>query len=406
MDAHLFFPTFRGKRLHNAITGSVAAYRMADVHRWWQSVGISTSAVLSQSGEEFLPALTLRALGADPVQTEWFGPSDQVFSHLQLDSPADAMVLAPATANTLARLASGLADTLCACQLLAFRGPLVIAPAMNPRLWSAPQTRRNWQTLREMGYILLEPDSGRMACGDEGAGRLPDPRLICMTGIKTLSPQDLQGKKVLVSLGPTREHWDPARFWSNPSTGTMGAAMAVAAWLRGAEVHVVQGPVSPWLPPDIFATRVTSAREMDEACNDLWPAMDIGCLTAAVCDFRPAETSPHKRRKAEQPEVGICLEFSRNPDILAGLGRNRKSGQRLIGFAAETRDLAEQAKSKLAAKNCDLLAANPIHLPEAGFAAPTNRMTVVDRSGRLEEWPLLHKGETAWRLWDWLIDLS
>jgi phosphopantothenoylcysteine decarboxylase/phosphopantothenate--cysteine ligase len=221
----------------------------------------------------------------------------------------------------------------------------------------------------------------------------------CLRG---LSDQDLAGTRVLLTLGPTREHWDPVRYWSNPSTGKMGAALAVAAWLRGAQVQCVCGPCEVWLPPDISRTDVESAAEMHAACLDLWPGMDMGCLTAAVCDFRPAQTLDQKFKKKEASELSI--PFVPNPDILKALGEAKTGRQRLIGFAAETSgDLVPLATEKLRSKNVDLMAANQINEPRSGFAQATNKVCLVDRNHRSAELPVMSKADIAWKIWDWIL---
>ena len=303
----------------------------------------------------------------------------------------------------LFRSAFGLADDMLSCQALAFPGPKIVAPAMNPRMWEAPATRRNWGMLRELGYIRIEPDSGNVACGDTGKGRLAPLEEIFTAILKAISPQDLAGKKVLISLGPTREPWDAVRFWSNPSSGIMGGCMAMAAYLRGADVTVVAGPTDLTFPVGIEVVPVTTAAQMFEACTDLWPNMDLGCMTAAVADYRPVPFGDGKFKKSESGHSGISIEFESNRDILKTLGANKKEHQRLIGFAAETSDLRDEAARKLESKNLDLIAANDISKEGSGFGVTTNQMFVLDGQGRKEMWPQLTKTEVAWRLWDHLL---
>ncbi len=269
MDAHLAFRGVGGPRLHLGVCGSVAAYRALDLVRQWQDAGVSVSATLTPSAQKFVTPLTFAALGAAPVYTAPFDDpqAPSPFAHLEPGQVAQALVIAPASAATIARLAQGQADELLACQALAFRGKAVIAPAMNPAMWSHPATQANIATLRERGCAVVEPGCGRTACGEEGQGRLADLREIYLAGLRALAPQDMEGIRVMVTLGPTREHWDGLRFWTNPSTGTMGAAVAVAAWLRGARVEAVCGPGTPWLPAGIARHNVGSARHMLEAAK-------------------------------------------------------------------------------------------------------------------------------------------
>jgi phosphopantothenoylcysteine decarboxylase/phosphopantothenate--cysteine ligase len=257
--------------------------------------------------------------------------------------------------------------------------------------------------LGELGFIRIQPDSGSVACGDTGTGRLAPMEEVLAATLKAISPQDLAGRKVLVTLGPTREPWDAVRFWSNPSSGTMGACMAMAAYLRGAEVTVVAGPTNLTFPPDISLVSVQTAQQMFEACTDLWPGMDMACLTAAVADYHPVPFGNTKFKKQTSGGAGISVEFEINPDILKTLGETKKDGQMLMGFAAETDNLKDEAARKLQSKNLDLIAANDISKAGSGFGVPTNQMLVLDRSGRLETWPQLAKTEVAWRLWDHLL---
>jgi phosphopantothenoylcysteine decarboxylase/phosphopantothenate--cysteine ligase len=239
-----------------------------------------------------------------------------------------------------------------------------------------------------------------VACGDTGDGRLAPLEHILTETLMALSPQDLAGKRVLVTLGPTREPWDGVRFWSNPSSGTMGACLAMAAILRGAEVTIVAGPTALEFPPCATVVSVTTAREMHDACLDLWPGMDIGCATAAVADFRPVPFGPEKYKKGGAES--LTVHFEPNPDILKALGAAKADGQKLIGFAAETSNLKEEAARKLESKRLDLIAANDISRQGSGFGSPTNEMFVLDSAGRRETWPVLPKTEVAWRLWDHL----
>jgi phosphopantothenoylcysteine decarboxylase/phosphopantothenate--cysteine ligase len=395
-----------GKRVHLGVTGSIAAYKALDLARALQQADCMVSATLTGAAARFVTPLSFEALGASPVYTGMFAETpdaDTAFGHLEPGQAADALVVAPATANTLAKLAFGLADDMLSCQALAFSGPRIVAPAMNPRMWAAPATQRNWDMLAELGYIRVSPEAGSVACGDTGTGRLAPVDEIFLAVLKALAPQDLAGRKVLVTLGPTREPWDAVRFWSNPSSGTMGACVAVAAYLRGADVTVVAGPTALGFPDEMGVVSVTTARQMFEACADLWPGMDMACLTAAVADYRPVPFGEAKFKKGTSAGAGITVEFETNPDILKHLGETKREDQRLIGFAAETGNLREEAARKLAAKNLDLIAANNVAKAGSGFGVATNEMFVLDAKGRKEQWPQLPKTEVAWRLWDHLL---
>jgi phosphopantothenoylcysteine decarboxylase/phosphopantothenate--cysteine ligase len=403
MPAHLDFTGFSDRRLHLGVTGSIAAYKAFDLLRMWTATGMGVGTTVTEAGRRFTPLVNYRALGADPVYGGMFDADNSIYAHLEPGRDADALVVAPATANSLAKLAHGLADDLLSAQALSFPGPKVVAPAMNPRMWEATPTRQNWRKLKEMEYICIEPESGAVACADQGAGRLARIETVYMYGLRAALPGNMAGMRVLVGMGPTREHWDAVRFWSNPSTGTQGAAIAAAAWLRGAVVTAVCGPGSPWLPDDIMRVDVMNAARMHEAVSDLWPEQDAACMTAAVADFRPASGVPGKFKKAGRTKIEI--EFESTPDILAEMGAGKRPNQKIIGFAAETENLEQNALAKLESKNLDLVLANPIGQRGSGFEAATNRITALDRTGRVERWPELSKTEVAWRTWDWILSL-
>lgn len=409
--AHLQFSCFLGKRVHLGVTGSVAAYKSLELLRLLRHSQVAVSATLTASAQHFVGAESFRALGADPVSTAMFGPgaSDDPFVHLSPGQNASALVIAPATASILAKLAHGIADDLLSTQALAFTGPLLLAPAMNPAMWNAPATQANWNTLLQRGAIGIGPVVGDVACGDTGKGKLAPPAHILAHVLRALSPHDLDGKSVLVTLGPTREAWDAVRYLSNPSSGLMGACLAMAAWMRGARVRVVAGPTALDFPPGIEVIPVTTAREMLDACQSLWPDTDLACCTAAVCDFRPLlpeSADPSRKIKKRDMATGdLLMRLTENQDILRTLGEQKRSDQILIGFAAETEDLVGQARLKLNEKNLDLIVANLVGVPGSGFDSATNTVTVLDRTGRVEQWPELAKTEVAWRVWDLLRHL-
>jgi len=411
---HLSFPCFLGRRVHLGVTGSVAAYKSLELLRLLVVAQVGVGVTLTASAQRFIGAESFRALGAQTVDTAMFAESPaeaqlgDPFAHLTPGKSAQALVIAPATANILAKLAHGIADDMLSTQALAFRGPLLLAPAMNPAMWAAPATQSNWRTLLDRGAIAIGPACGDVACGDTGAGRFAPVEHVYAEVLRALSPKDLAGKKVLVTLGPTREAWDAVRYLSNPSSGLMGACLAMAAWLRGAEVHVVAGPTAYDFPPGVTVTRVTTAREMLDAAAAAWPTADIACCTAAVCDFRPVPPSTGQGRKLKKRDLaveagaGLAISLEANPDILRTLGEGKREGQMLIGFAAETHDLLGQARLKLAEKRLDLIVANRVGVPGSGFDSASNTVAVLDRAGRSEQWPELPKPEVAWRVWDLL----
>ena len=398
---------FAHKRLHLGVCGSVACYRATELLRAWLRLGIHVSVTLTDGARRFVTPLLFESLGAMPVYGGMFEAGQDIFSHLEPGQCAEAMVVAPASADALARLAHGAAPDMLAAQALAFDGPLVLAPAMNPRMWSHPATRANAALLEQRGARFVGPDNGGTACGDDGQGRLAALPEIFLAGLQALSPQDMASLRVMVTLGPTREAWDGVRFWSNPSSGLMGSALAVCAWLRGAEVTAICGPgVSAFLPRGVQRHDVTNAHGMYEAARGLWPDMDMGMFTAAVADFSPAPLGERKFKKSEAPD-GFSLDFRPNPDILHNLAAVRRPGQKVLGFAAETAPdmdaLLPLARAKLARKKADLLAANRVNAVGSGFGTPTNSMAVADARGREEIWPSQSKADVAWELCTWLL---
>jgi phosphopantothenoylcysteine decarboxylase/phosphopantothenate--cysteine ligase len=401
-QAHFDFQSFSDLGLHLGVCGSIAAYKSLDLLRLWKSCGLSVTVTLTDAAERFTPALNFTALGAAEVYGRMFSGDEGPFAHLAPGADAQAMVIAPATANILAKIACGLCDDMLSCQTLSFSGPVVLAPAMNPRMWRATATQENWQKLKDRGFICIEPEKGSVACEEEGGGRLARIEEIFLHGLKACLPKDMAQEKVLVTLGATREYWDPVRYWSNPSSGVQGAAVAIAAWLRGAEVTAVCGPGAPWLPADILRIDVGTAREMHQAATDNWKDRTIGVLTAAVADFRPGQEGVEKFKKAAARK-GLSIEFVANPDILRELGAD-KGERKLAGFAAETCDIQENTRGKLETKNLDLVVGNLVG-PGKGFGTAVNEVLVMDSTGRTESWPELPKTEIAWRLWDWILSL-
>ena len=403
MASHLDFTGYGGRRVHFGVTGSVAAYKSLSLLRRILATGASAGVSLTASACRFVTPLAFEALGADPVYTALFDSASANFAHLAPAQTADLLAVVPATANTLAKLAHGLADDLLSCQALAFDGPILCAPAMNPRLWQAAATQDNWRTLLARGVIPVVPECGEMACGESGQGRLAAEDAIFCAMLRALTPKDMAGKRVLVSLGPTREYFDAARFWSNPSSGRMGACVAMAAWLRGAEVTVVSGPVSWWFPDDVRVIFVTSAAQMYEACLDVWPQADYGVMAAAVADFSPIPHPGGGKFKKDAAGDKPPLQFTPTRDILAAMGGVKTPAQYLIGFCAETDNLCENARGKMDRKRCDAIIANPIGRADSGFASVSNEAVAMDARGRQETWGNIPKTEMAMKIWDFSI---
>ena len=408
MDPRLAFTRFAGRYVHLGICGSISAYKAIELMRLYQRLDMRVSVTLTQAAQHFVTPLTFTSLHAEAVYTSMFGGSEtgdaDPFGHLTPGGEADVFVIAPASATTLARLATGSAEEILSAQCLAFPGPVVIAPAMNPRMWQHPATQHNACTLQNRGAAIVTPASGLVACGDEGQGKLADIHAILLATLKALSPQDMAGKKVMLTLGPTREQWDGVRFWTNPSSGLMGSSLALAAWLRGAEVHAVSGPGVAPLPVGIYQYPVVSAREMYAQAKALWPGMDMGLFTAAVADFSPQPFGAQKFKK-QGNAAGFQIEFTANPDILAELSASKSPHQRVLGFAAETDQLEEHVKTKLHKKHAHIIAGNIVGASHSGFGVPTNTMYVLDAAGKAEHWQPASKPDVAWRLLDWLLTL-
>ena len=312
------------------------------------------------------------------------------------------MVVAPATANIIAKIAHGIADDALSTFLLAVTAPVIICPAMNTHMYESQATRRNLTILRADGRYIVDPVAGELACGTSGAGRLPECEAILDRIIHFLTRKDMTGIHLLVTAGPTREPIDPVRFISNPSTGKMGYAIARAAEHRGAEVTLVTGPTALEDPPGVTVIRIETAREMAQAVFERMDTADIIIKSAAVSDYRPAETAPHKIKKNAER---MTLTLERNTDILFELGR-RKKNQVLVGFAAETQSLVENARAKLAAKNLDMIVGNLVNQPGTGFGTDTNRVTFFFRDGAREELAEMDKGLVAHTLLDRVLSLS
>jgi len=393
----------KGRRLVVAVSGSIAAYRAPDILRALQGLGAEVQPVMTASAQRFLSPLVLETLTGRPVASDPFQPWGGTAAHVGLARWADAILIAPATADLIARLAQGRADDLIGAMFLAARSPVIVAPAMNVRMYAHPSTQANLQRLREMGVRVVEPAEGELACGEQGRGRLAEVADIVEEVLCALSPQDLAGISALVTAGPTQEDLDPVRFISNRSSGRMGYALARVAHRRGARVVLVSGPTALEPPSGVELVRVRTVREMYQVVMERAKQAQVVIKAAAVADFRPRHPLEHKLKKAEG---GFSLELERTPDILAELGRRRAPGQTLVGFAAETEPhLLGWARRKLEAKGLDLVVANRVNLTGSGFQAEHNQVAVLDRHGRAEQWPLLPKEEVAERIWDWVAEL-
>ncbi len=410
----LQFSHYANKHIHLGVCGSVAVYKSLELMRAFIKNNIHVSVTLTNAAKQFIQPLSFEALGASKVYKNMFD-NELPFDHLEPGQMADAMLIAPASANTLAQLAQGLSHEMLTCQALAFDGPILLAPAMNPKMWANPATSANIETLLERGFFITDPENGIMACKDEGQGRLAQLEKIYYDTLALLTEQDLYGKKILVTLGPTMEKWDAVRVWTNNSTGTMGTALAICAWLRGADVYVVAGPVNQYMPQDPHFHRfnVTSADEMYTQCHELWNKMDIGIFTAAVADFKPSsgieqETSYYDnfeavKFKKENYTQGFSIHFSPNLDILKSIGAVKQDHQKIMGFSAESGNNMESLSlaihKKLLTKNADIIVGN--FLDEA-MGTKTNRVLIADKNGNEKEWNTMSKADLAWQLLSYL----
>ena len=377
------------------ITGCIGAYKAVDLIRRLQKAGLDVQVVATRHALEFVTPLTLETVSRHPVISDMFQRAgDWEVAHIALARRADILCVAPATANILAKFAHGIADDFLSTLYLSIRQPVLVAPAMNHAMWDHPATRANLAVLRERGVIVVEPESGYLACGEEGAGRLADLAVIEEAVHGALAPKSLAGRTVLVTAGPTAEDIDPLRFITNRSTGKMGFAVARQAARRGARVILVSGPSAEAAPFPCVRVAVRSAADMAAAVADHAPAADAVVMAAAVADYTPAAPQAAKIKKGDGP---LALELRRTADILAGLGAARRPGRVLVGFAAETDAVVANARRKLAAKGLDLIVANAVG-PDRGFGTDVSTVTILDPAGGVEELADMTKDAIAARL--------
>ncbi len=371
------------------ITGSIAAYKAPMIASALIKRGVEVHAAMTKAAAEFITPLTLETICARPVACELFSrQAPYEVEHISLAKRANVFLVAPATANFIAKMAAGIADDFLSSTVLATRAPILIAPAMNTNMWQNPITQQNVKTLTERGVEFILPESGRLACGDEGAGRLADVEEIVGRVMEKLAhKRDFEGLRFLISAGPTREAIDPVRFLSNRSSGKMGYALAEAALARGANVTLVSGPVALNTPYGAERVSVTSAEQMYDAIMDGLKSADVLIMAAAVADYTIAAPSAQKLKKGED----MTLELTRTKDILAEVKAHKKNGQLFVGFAAETKDVERYALDKLVRKGLDMIAANDVLRQDAGFEADTNAVVIYHSGGERVELPLAGK---------------
>lgn len=389
-----------GKRVVLGVCGSIASYKAADIASKLTQAGAEVDAILTDAAREFVSPLTFRSITRRFVYTSMFDadvPSPE--AHVEVARAADAVLIAPASATTMARIAHGLADDMLSLTVLAATAPVLLAPAMDAQMWENAATRANVETLRKRGVAFVGPEEGRLASGRMGAGRLADSESMIGALRRMLAANgELAGRRIVVTAGGTQEPIDPVRFVGNRSSGKMGFAIAEAARDRGARVTLVAGPVALATPYGIERIDVTTTAEMAEAVGSAVPECDALIMAAAPADFRPAATSDQKIKRTAE---GIVVEMVPNSDIIGGLGGDFVK----VGFAAETASLRENARAKLASKGLDLIVANDVTAPDAGFSVDTNVVTLIDRGGQVEELPVMSKYAVGLRILDRVVAL-
>jgi phosphopantothenoylcysteine decarboxylase/phosphopantothenate--cysteine ligase len=395
---------FANRTVVLGVGGGIAAYKACEVARLVVKGRGKVRVAMTSAATRFVGPLSFQAISGAPVLVDLLEPAaESAYGHLGLARQADLLVVAPATADLLARLRAGMADDAVTTTALAVTCPVLVAPAMNTRMWKNPAVQENLAALRARGWHVVGPGAGELADGDVGEGRLAEPDEIALAASRLLGNLDLAGRRVLVTAGPTREPIDPVRFISNPSSGKMGYAVAAVAAHRGAEVVLVSGPTLLADPPGVRVLRVETAEEMARAVEGEAGAIDLFVAAAAVSDYRPAHVAAQKIKKREGDET---LVLQRTPDILAGLARRfagRRDGPVLVGFAAETEEVIARAREKLKSKRCDLVVANKVGAPGAGFGADTNRVALVSPTELAEiEGPKERVAET---ILDWVLPI-
>jgi phosphopantothenoylcysteine decarboxylase/phosphopantothenate--cysteine ligase len=400
----------KGKKIILGVSGGIAAFKACEILRRLQEKGSEIHVVLTQAAQKFVTPLTFQSLSQNPVHTDLFNLTEESeMSHIKLADEADLLLIAPATADLIGRLAHGLADDLLTTVALVTKAPLLLAPSMNVNMWEKAVVQENIQTLKKRGVRFLDPESGYLACGWEGKGRLPGVDVITeeveqILKVSALQPQKkkLAGKNILITAGPTREFLDPVRYLSNPSSGKMGFALAQSASDWGAQVTLITGPVQLPSPPGVHRIDINSAEEMLAACQSSFDEADVLIATAAVGDYR---VDPIPNKKIKKSEGSLKLTLVPNPDILTQLSLRKKNGQLVIGFAAESERLIEHATEKLKKKKLDMIVANDISDPDIGFNSDQNKVVLIFSSGETKSLPVLPKTEVAEKILNEILEL-
>lgn len=393
----------KGKNIVLGITGSIAAYKAAEIVRLLKERGAFVYPVMTKCATFFVHPTTFQTLSQQKVGIDLFEKDDISLKHISLSELADIILIAPATANIIGKIASGIADDLITTTVMAARSPVVIAPAMNERMYHNSIVKENISRLKSLGYKFIGPEVGRLASGAKGEGRMVSPQLIVDSLEKIFtSRKDLEGKSFIVTAGPTREPLDYVRFISNRSSGKMGFAIAEEARDRGAKIILISGPTLISPPGGVEFYSVETAKDMMEKVKEWFEKVDGLIMASAVSDFRPVEVKKGKIKKADKDK--IVVKMVKNPDILEEMGKV-KGEKILVGFCAETEDIVRYAKEKLIRKNLDFIVANNISFPGAGFGTDTNQVIILDRQGRIESLPIMSKREVASKIWDRVKEL-
>lgn len=390
----------KGKHVLLGVTGSIAAYKIANLASMLVKLNADVHVIMTKNAEQFISPVTFETLTGNKVIDDTFERnSGYHVAHIAMAAEADIVMIAPATANVIAKLAHGIADDMLTSTMLACTAPILLSPAMNTHMYDNPVTQENMRKLESLGYQLIEPAAGHLACGDTGKGKMPEPEMLLDCILQEIAcEKDMVGKKVLVTAGPTRESLDPVRYITNHSTGKMGYAIAENAARRGAEVTLVSGPTQLKKPRFMKVKDVTTAEEMFQAVNDAFDTQDIILMAAAVADYRPTTVADHKIKKSDG-EMNIPLE--RTTDIIGTLTQ-RKKQQFICGFSMETQNMLENSRAKLAKKNLDMIVANNLKVAGAGFGTDTNIVTVITKDA-CEELPIMKKEEVAGALFDRIL---
>lgn len=385
----------KGKTIALGVTGGIAVYKAADLVSKLKKMNANVEVIMTQGAAEFVQPLTFQTMSGNPVHREMFSEiTNYDVEHISLAQKSDIILIAPATANTIGKIANGIADNLLTTIVMASTAKIIFAPAMNTMMYRNPMVQENMEKLKRLGHEFIEPGVGLLACGDYGEGKMAEPSDIVEYVLSSLVEKDLLGKKIIITAGPTREPLDPVRYMTNHSSGKMGYSIAKEAKDRGAEVILITGPTSLIPPKDINVIKVNTTEEMLNAVDKYFDVSDVLIKSAAPVDYKPETVSPIKIKKKENEVDELNVKYIKNPDIAAYFGQKKKN-QIMVGFAAETNNMHEYALEKLKKKNLDFIVANDITEEGAGFNIDTNIVTIIDKDGSSKEYPLMEKKEVA-----------